>query len=186
MVRMSYTLTLPADLPPGLYTLNTGWYDAFHNRLRTPDGADQVALAVAVVPTSATGSPLPFAADARFENGIHLVQYDLVRGPDRLELTLGWKTDRFIEKDYTVFVHLRSGAGDAVSQGDGPPLGGAWPTSLWPTDYLLQDPHTVPLPAGLQAGRYELVVGLYDQKTGRRVPLAAGGDEISLEAIAIP
>ncbi len=186
MVRMSYTLTLPADLPPGLYTLNTGWYDAAQDRLRTQDGADQSVLAVVVVPTSATGSPLPFSADARFENGMYLVQYDLVRQPDSLELTLGWETDRPIDKDYTVFVHLRDRAGGNVSQGDAPPLGGAWPTSLWPAGYLLQDPHTVPLPANLPAGQYEIVVGLYDPRTGQRVPLKAGGDELTLETIFLP
>jgi hypothetical protein len=186
MVRMSYTLTLPADLPPGLYALNTGWYDASHNRLHTHDGADQVVLAVVVAPTSEARLPLPFVMDARFENGMYLVQYDLVRQPDSLELTLGWETERPIDKDYTVFVHLRDRAGDNVSQGDAPPLGGAWPTSLWPTGYLLQDPHTVPLPAGLQAGRYEVVVGLYDRHTDQRVPLAAGGDELPLEEILLP
>jgi len=186
MVRMSYTLTLPADLPPGLYALNTGWYDASHNRLRTQDGADQVVLAVVVVPTSEAGLPLPFVADAQFENGIRLVQYDLEREAEGLTLTLGWETGQSIDVDYTIFVHMRDGAGNTISQGDAPPLGGAWPTSLWPTAYLLEDSHVVPISTDLPAGRYTLVVGLYDPRTERRVPLSTGGDEVTIDAIVLP
>jgi hypothetical protein len=186
MVRIGYTLTLPADLPPGLYTLSTGWYDAAQNRLRTPDGTDQVALAEVVVPAPEAGSPLPFPADGRFDGGIRLAEYDLVQEPAGLKLTLGWETAQFIDKDYAVFVHLRDGAGSTVSQGDGPPLSGSWPTSLWPEGYPLRDSHLVPLPAKLPAGQYTLVVGLYDPRTGQRVPLAAGGDEFSLTTIPLP
>jgi hypothetical protein len=186
MVRMSYTLTLPADLPPGLYTLNTGWYDASHDRLRTPDGANRARLAEVVVPDPTqppepTGLPL----DASFENGVVLLGYDVVQGPDSIRVSLSWQTDRPLDLDFTVFVHLRDGQGTPVAQGDGPPLAGSWLSSLWPMGYRLSDIHTVPLPALLPHGRYELVAGLYDPPTGRRVALKAGGDEVPLGLITI-
>lgn len=185
MVRMSYTLTLPADLPAGLYALSVGWYDESVSRLRTPEGADQVPLAMVgtLTPVSA---PLPSEVGASFANGIRLARYELVRGTDGLVLTLGWETGQPVGEDLTVFVHLRDAAGGTVSQGDGPPCGGAWPTGLWPTGYPIEDGHSIPLPADLPAGRYTLVVGLYDPRTERRVPLTAGGDEVSLETIALP
>jgi hypothetical protein len=186
MVRIGYTLTLPADLPAGLYTLAAGWYDDSLTRLRTEGGADQVALAVVVVPAPTAVPSLPFVVDAEFQNGIRLARYGLVKGPHTLALTLGWETDRSVDQDLTVFVHLRDTAGHTVSQGDGPPAGGAWPTSLWPAGYLLQDAHSIPIPTDLPAGRYVLVVGLYDPRTERRALLAAGGDEIALEAIDLP
>lgn len=185
MVRMSYTLTLPAELPAGLYTLSVGWYDQSVTRLRTEDGADQVPLAVVVVPAS-PGPSLPSGVDAPFDNGIRLVQYELVRVSGELALTLGWEADRPVGEDLTVFVHLRDSSGVTVSQGDGPPLGGAWPTGLWPTGYRLEDLHSVPIPADLEAGQYALVVGLYDPRTQRRVPLVSGGDELMLERIELP
>jgi hypothetical protein len=186
MVRMSYALTLPADLPVGLYTLAAGWYDDSLTRLRTRDGSDQVALAVVVVPAPTAVPSLPSAVDAHFENGIRLARVGLAKGPHTLALTLGWETDRPVDQDLTVFVHLRDTAGHTVSQGDGPPAGGAWPTSLWPADYLLQDAHSIPIPTDLPAGRYVLVVGLYDPLSGQRALLTAGGDEIALEAIDLP
>lgn len=185
MVRMSYTLTLPADLPAGLYTLGVGWYDDSVSRLRTEDGAHQVPLAVLVVPLP-TVSPLPSELGASFANGIRLAQYGLAREGDALSLTLGWETARPIDDDLTVFVHLRDSAGVTVSQGDGPPLGGAWPTGLWPVDYLLEDLHLVPIPGDLPAGQYTLIVGLYDPLTRQRVPLTAGGDEVTVETITLP
>ncbi|HNS51145.1 MAG TPA: glycosyltransferase family 39 protein [Anaerolineae bacterium] len=185
MVRMSYTLTLPVDLPAGLYTLSAGWYDRSVTRLRTEEGADLAPLAVVVVPSS-PGPSLPADVGASFDNAIRLAQFQLVRVPGGLTLTLGWEADRLLDEDLTVFVHLRDALGATVSQGDGPPLGGAWPTSLWPTGYLIEDPHSVPIPAGLEAGQYTLAVGLYDPRTQRRVPLLSGGDELMLQRVDLP
>lgn len=185
MVRMSYTLTLPADLPVGLYTLSVGWYDYSVSRLHTQEGADQVPLAVVVVPMS-KGSSLPSDVGVSFTNGIRLARYGRVPEAGGLTLVLGWQAERVVDEDLAVFVHLRDSGGNTVSQGDGPPLGGAWPTSLWPVDYLLEDSHAVAISEGLTAGRYTLVVGLYDPRTASRVPLAAGGNEVTLETIDLP
>jgi len=185
MVRMSYTLTLPVDLPAGLYALSVGWYDESVSRLRTPDGTDQVPLAMVGIPTRPS-APLPSEVGASFANGIRLARYELVRGTDGLVLTLGWETGKPVGEDLTVFVHLRDSTGNTISQGDGPPFGGAWPTGLWPVDYLLADLHRVSIPGNLPAGRYQLVVGLYDPLTQQRVPLTSGGDEVTVETIALP
>jgi hypothetical protein len=82
-------------------------------------------------------------------------------------------------------VHLRDSRGTIVAQGDGPPLGGSWPTSVWPIGYLLSDEHTVNLPVGLPAGEYEVVVGLYDPQTEKRVRVETGGDEVRLGTIIL-
>jgi hypothetical protein len=40
-----YRITLPANLPPGSYSLQVGWYDATNNtRLLTPEGEDAFLL----------------------------------------------------------------------------------------------------------------------------------------------
>ncbi len=40
-----YTIPLPDDLPPGVYTLLTGWYDAADGRrLLTPTGQDAIIV----------------------------------------------------------------------------------------------------------------------------------------------
>jgi hypothetical protein len=80
MVRMTYTLALPVDLPVGLYTLETGWYDTALDRLPTGQGADRIPLAVvSVLPDPETPQPATALQDASFVGGIHLASYDLVQ-----------------------------------------------------------------------------------------------------------
>jgi len=188
MVRMTYSLTLPANLPPGLYTLRAGWYDPSLTRLRTEAGADSVPLAVVRV---ASAQPQPLAMmplDASFISGVSLMGYSLDIGSADMRVTLGWRlgSEQFLDIDYTIFVHLRNAAGKTVAQGDGPPADGHWPTSLWPPDVTIQDTHTIAIPDGLPPGIYRLVTGLYDRATGNRLPLEGGGDEVVLTEIALP
>jgi len=188
MVRMTYSLTLPADLPPGLYTLRAGWYDPSLNRLHTETGADNVPLAVVRV-SPAQPQPLEMAPlDATFAGGVSLTGYSVDRGSGTMRVTLGWRLQpgQLLDTDYTVFLHLRDAAGKTMTQGDGPPTDGQWPTSLWPPDVTIQDTHTITLPADLPPGAYHLVTGLYDRATGNRVSLEDGGDEVTLTEITIP
>jgi hypothetical protein len=186
MVRVSYNLTLPGDLPAGFYTLVGGWYDEELDRLRTERDTDQVPLGVvSVVPES---EPHQYGRDlliASFEGGISLMDYDLVHENGNLLLALVWETEAYLEQDYTVFVHLRDAEGETVAQGDGPPLNGAWPTSQWPTGYPLHDVHAIPLPDAMQPGDYRVVVGLWEPATGLRVPLTTGGDELTLDTLSL-
>jgi hypothetical protein len=188
MVRMAYSLTLPAELPAGLYTLRAGWYDSSLNRLHTEAGADSVPLAVVRV-ASTQSQPLKMAPlDAVFADGVSLTGYSLDQGSGEMRVTLGWRLrpDQFLDTDFTIFLHLRDAAGETVAQGDGPPVDGQWPTSLWPPDVTIQDTHTITLPADLPAGTYHLVTGLYDRATGNRLPLPSGSDEFTLTEITIP
>jgi 4-amino-4-deoxy-L-arabinose transferase-like glycosyltransferase len=77
--------------------------------------------------------------------------------------------------DYTVFAHIRNNAGDIVTQKDTPPLNGVYPTSLWDTDEIIKDKLNIPLEQ-LESGQYELIVGMYDFKTGTRLPIADSPD----------
>jgi hypothetical protein len=187
MVRMSYTLTLPLDLSAGLYTLNAGWYDVSNTRLETGAGSDLVPVAVVGVPDPAqVPAPAGVRVGAQFENGVVLAAYDLVQEPEAIRVSLDWETARSLDADYAVFVHVRDSRGEIVAQSDGPPLAGAWPTSLWPTGHRLSDARTIALPSDLPPGEYEVVAGLYDPVTGQRLRLTGGGDAVPLREIATP
>jgi hypothetical protein len=71
--------------------------------------------------------------------------------------------------------------GTILSQGDGPPCQGRYPTTSWAAGEHLDDPHTLELPADTIPGTYHLLVGLYDPQKGTRLPLIAGGDSVRLE-----
>jgi hypothetical protein len=86
-----------------------------------------------------------------------------------------------VDKDYTVFIHLRDmQSGENVTQGDGPPVGGWYPTSLWEVGEVVEDEHEVELTAEITPGTYNLVVGWDDPLSGERLgsEVVLGMDEV--------
>ncbi|NIV28812.1 MAG: hypothetical protein GWN58_04645, partial [Anaerolineae bacterium] len=156
MVRDTFTLAVPADAPPGLYDVQVGWYDPATNE-RLPVG-EGTTFRVAVLPVSwaGTGQEDLVPTVERFGGSVTLEGYAWQADGQELRVTLRWSVDGRLASDYTVFVHLVGAEGDdvAIAQGDGPPLGGRWPTSLWLRGVTLDDMHTVPLPGDLPAGTY--------------------------------
>ena len=72
------------------------------------------------------------------------------------------------ETSYYVFVHLVDReSGEIVRQQDWLPADGLRPTSGWRTGEYIVDPHRLDL-AGLPAGSYRLVVGLYEPESLNR------------------
>ena len=61
----------------------------------------------------------------------------------------------------TSFIHVVDPSGNIVAQQDGP-LGGVYvPAERWQPGRILANTHHLPLPAGLPAGPYAVLVGLY-------------------------
>ncbi len=188
MVRDTFTLTIPADAPAGLYDVQVGWYDpAGQVRLPVGEGSSFRVAVLAVDWQAGSAQPMT-PVDARFGQAIALEGYDWQLDGDALRVTLRWAADGYVDGDYNVFVHL-DGPGDdgqPLAQGDAPPLNGRWPTSLWYPGLSLDDRHTISLPPDLSPGAYALRVGFYDPATGRRLPLADGSDALSLAEIRLP
>jgi hypothetical protein len=133
--------------------------------------------------------------DARFGEAVALEGYAWQVDPEAVEVTLRWSADAPLDRDYAIFVHLVDPEdGDRLlAQGDAPPLGGRWPTSLWLPGLVLDDLHTIALPAELAGSRssgpprtYHLLVGLYDPVTGDRLTLPDGSDAVRLAGLEIP
>ena len=111
---------------------------------------------------------------SEFGSAARLAGYDLAgeaKPGSVISFDLHWSVTGKFDQDYTVFVHLLDENGKTVANNDGPPLEDSYPTSLWaPGDYLI-DRHAISLPPELKPGTYKAVVGLYDPKSGARVPL---------------
>ncbi len=86
------------------------------------------------------------------------------------EVVLYWRAEGFVERAYTVFVHLVGPDGQLVGQADGPPQDGRHPTTHWLPGEVVADTHRLPLPAGASPGVYGMLVGLYDPTTLERLP----------------
>lgn len=113
-----------------------------------------------------------------------------VRAGGSFTVTLGRRSVATVDRDYTVFVHAVSPTGVTVAQADGEPQQGALPTSFWERGELVPDTAVVNVPAGLPAGEYRLILGMYELATGQRLPVkdASGqpsGDSILLGSIVI-
>jgi hypothetical protein len=87
--------------------------------------------------------------------------------------------------DYVVFVHLLDSEGELVTQADGPPIDGDYPTSYWAPGELIADERTLPV-GELEPGVYQLKVGMYLLETGERLPAVnAAGERLPNDAIAL-
>jgi 4-amino-4-deoxy-L-arabinose transferase-like glycosyltransferase len=102
----------------------------------------------------------------------------------RLHLQLYWEVLDVMDRDYSIYIHLRDADGTVWATWDGPVTttqdGRYYATLLWePGEYVrderiisLQDENT-PADEG-----YRIVVGVYDPLSGERLPVTIGGEAV--------
>jgi len=132
-----------------------------------------------------------YPVGARLGQIARLVGYNLCQTGDMLEVALVWEALAASGwPGYTVFVHLRDDD-NLMAQHDGVPGGGQQPTPGWRSEEFIVDYHTLPLP-DVSEGDYSLFVGMYDPRTGERLPVfdASGAPlpagEVRLGLVAVP
>lgn len=186
-VRDEIPLVLPALAPPGAHTMWTrlAWLRADGSRLPArygwlPWGDSVVLPGVRVIEQEDRTfemSPYTDAVGARFGDKAILVGYHL---PEKrfcqgsvVPLELIWRSlSSDIRKSYTVFVHLVDRDGTILTQADKEPgPRGKRPTTSWVQDEIIRDPIPLSLPPDIPAGAYRLLVGLYTEDDGVRLPV---------------
>lgn len=172
----------------GLYELGTGERlpvtDAAGNAVELPV-IGRVKLAPLAWP-----QVQPAVVDRRdFGEEIALLGYDLPAAAEpghALAFALYWRALQQPRRDYSVFIHLVDATGAIITQGDGPPLVGAYPTSLWAAGETLADQRTMSLPAELAPGSYGLRIGLYDPVSGQRLSAIDTAGQALGDAVTLP
>jgi hypothetical protein len=171
-------------LGPGRYWLSVGAYRARDvRRLATLDengrpAGDTIKIGPLKVPLPAAAAPTATTL-ARFDQGIDLAAAALpetVTPGGTADLRLTWRAAGRPTHDYTVFVHVMDAAGRIVAQDDRQPAGTTYPTSIWESGEQIEDVHPLTIPAG----RYRVMVGLYDTATGQRLRNLDGGDSVEV------
>ena len=116
-----------------------------------------------------------------------LLGYDLERTLSAINLTLYWRGEERMDKDYSVFVHL-VGEGEIISQADSRhPVCGSFPTSQISPGELIRDAHELPLPSHYR-GPFTILVGLYDledpqmEKLRGMLPTGEGLEAVTIKA----
>jgi hypothetical protein len=157
-----------------MYTLAN---DSALEPLGQPAVAGQVAIKTS---TQAVPGAIGEPVRANFGGQIELLGYDAVLQGETLGVVLHWRSIQLPTANYTVFVHLVDANGLAVAQHDGQPQGGAYPTSVWSTNEVVQDEHALLLPPDLPDGDYYVRVGLYLLETGERLHVEGDGNSLEL------
>jgi hypothetical protein len=101
---------------------------------------------------------------------------------DTLHLTLVWRPEQALARDYKVFVHLVGDTGRPVAQWDGYPCFNLAHTRDWASGEAVRDHVLLPVPDGLPPGEWRVVAGLYDETTGQRL----GDTTVEIATIRIP
>ena len=105
-------------------------------------------------------------ADVTFGGSIKLIGYRIEEGAAP-RVVLCWQSIMPMPFDYTVFVHVPGDSG--VISGDGQPVGGNYPTSVWQTGQVIEDVHLLPVDRELKIPNAS--IGLYRLDTGERLPI---------------
>jgi hypothetical protein len=166
----------PQAITPSLLHLDLGFWDgALENKLpiTAPAGEPLSSVKVRVGRVVSEDAPQftpEISEGSTFEYGITLLGLD-ISAEGAIYLILYWRLDseQPIPADYTVFVHLIDSQGILVTQADGPPLEGDWPTSAWIPGHAFADTRLFALPPNLHAGRYSLRLGFYDPTSETRL-----------------
>lgn len=129
------------------------------------------------------------ASGAQFEDVGELAGYTLEPGDSTLTVTLVWKAIATPSQSYQVFVHLGE-IGRVWAQSDRLPAEGRRPTTGWVAGEYVVDVHTLALPDELPPGEYQVWVGLYEPRSGLRVPArgpgAADDARVAIGAVTLP
>lgn len=109
------------------------------------------------------------------------------RAGGTVRLMVRWVLTGPATTDYMLFVHLIDATGQVRAQIDVPPA--ARPTRAWKIGERLEIEYPLTLPDDTPAGRYQLMIGLYDPANGQRLPATQSGqpagDAVPIAAIEV-
>ena len=190
IVEDAYPISIPATaLAPRTYRLVVGAYDYGTMErlpLLDPEGDSLTLCDVTLLPAEgALPNPVHFV----FGEGIALIGFDLeptaVRPGETIHLTLYWETLAPMEEDYTVFTHLLGEKDQLWAQKDSQPQEGKSPTSDWEPGQVVEDRYELEVHPQAPPGVYDLEIGMYLAKTGKRLLVRGGGSRLMLGKVRI-
>jgi hypothetical protein len=132
-------------------------------------------------------------SEVHFGESVALTHASVIPEQGAARVALCWKALRRLSDNYTVFVHLVDASGVLANTGDGPPMGGAFPTSLWHPGDIVLDIHRL-MPGSIEgdaklgeqgAQGLRVTVGLYNPTDGSRLPVYIGETPIPDAAVEV-
>ncbi|MBI3957976.1 MAG: glycosyltransferase family 39 protein [Chloroflexi bacterium] len=169
----------PAWIAAGLYDFETG------ERPTATDAQGQAVIFPILMKLQSSWTASAWQPDnpldVNFADRVRLLGYDTTthapRAGEDWNFTLYWQATGEMDREYTIFAHLVDESGGIVSQADGLPLMGFYPSSQWAAGEILNDIRLLPIGGSLSAGTYRVLVGLYDATTGQRLSVLDAADQ---------
>ncbi len=183
VIVQQHTLILAEDTPvPSLYWFNVILFDeATQTRLPIVWLGEPLAeslFRIGPEPILSGETAVPDLANRTnytFGQQIQLDGYKIqpAHSEAGLELTLYWQALAQPTADWTVFVHLVDEHGDLVTQGDGVPRNGNFPTKWWIAGTRVPDTHLLAGEISCHdLSQYKLLLGFYNPATAERLPVS--------------
>jgi hypothetical protein len=174
-----YQLNPPPDLAAGRYQLSATLLESPGGTPRStsmPLGEIEVQNSTCDLTAGLDGKP----ANVLFGDELRLAAYTAEQNDNQLNLHLFWRAERFIDREYTIFVHVFDpDTAVPVAQDDGRPRDGAYLMEHWWPGEVVDDRVTVNL-EGVPAGQYGVAIGVYDASTGERLPIVRPDGELEV------
>jgi len=129
---------------------------------------------------------VPGNVNAVWEGGIRLTGCRLaMQSGEGLLVELYWQATLPVTTSYAVFCHVTCD-GARIGQHDGPPAEGYYPIPLWRVGDLVEDRHLVRLSAPYDGRTCQVIVGLYQRETLKRLALLdEAGHPTGLDSLAL-
>ncbi|MBN1815605.1 MAG: hypothetical protein JXA14_27475, partial [Anaerolineae bacterium] len=97
---------------------------------------------------------------------------DQVAAGETISLALYWEPIAAFDRDYIAFVHIEVEGKQIWGQSDATPVCGSMPTTDWEPGGIVIDGHFLQIDPATPPGKYPVIVGLYDRRTGERLPVS--------------
>lgn len=191
-VRDEHRVDLPPDLPAVSYVLRVSVRDARSGvPLPGPLGTGSVAIRDLQVLYHLPQDIRRFPGDRwyAFGDDIRLlgagVDGQRAAPGDDIRVTLYWRAERPVAEAMKRYVRLVGADGNIVTQRDGWPVDGLYPTDRWLPQHIIADTVTLRVPHSAAPGRYQLAVGLHGANTPEEPPTLRRGDDDLIEGGAV-
>ena len=174
IIRDHVAIKVPAGLRPGTYNLSTRivWQEQIQSApilvgsLTVLDYDRHAPIEPVTNPSRAQVANLTFLG--------YDVVGELVRNT-RMTFRSSWVVDKPIQIEGVLFMHVIGPTGDVISQDDLKPEMGARELDTFRVGEGFVIAHRIVLPEDAPSGRYQVIVGAYDSRTGSRFSASQHG-----------